>query len=415
MPPPCPTLPFRQTFPILSTNCSSGPRHLGTTYVQCARKEFSTYEQTGSEMAWLLRILGAVTIMGTVLPLIRSGQWFIRVWDFPRLQLLFLLVGVMIGIAFYHRSFSRTELIGWLAVCLVATLWQASHIVKFTPLFRVEVPAASDAASTYRLLVSNLHYETDTAQFGETVISELRDVSPDVLILVELDQDWRQALDDLANVYPYRHEEIRGEGLGLGVWSRLPLESPRTRFLVEERRPSIWAKLMFEGEPVNLVAVHPTPPGVDDSTGPERRDSRVRDAELVLIAKEVAARRNEPWIIAGDFNDVAWSHTTRLFKRLSGLNDPRVGRNFLGTFHSRYPLLRFPIDHVFVSDGFAMRNLQRHYITGSDHFAVSVDLSLVMRNAGTTPEPQGDDPAEATELLHQGIEDAQQRGVSAAP
>lgn len=182
--------------------------------------------------------------------------------------------------------------------------------------------------------------------------------------------------------------------------------------MVEDRRPSIWASLDFRGHRIGFVCVHPTPPGLKDSTGEGRRNSRVRDAELVLIAREIANFKDQAWLVAGDFNDVAWSHTTRLFKRISGLNDPRVGRSFMGTFHSRSPLLRVPLDHLFVSDGFEILSLSRHKTSGSDHFAVLGELSL-RRSEGVTPKPQGDDQQEANQLIAEGVEDAAARDVSA--
>lgn len=153
------------------------------------------------------------------------------------------------------------------------------------------------------------------------------------------------------------------------------------------------------------------PPGLEEPAGDGRRDSRERDAELVLIAKQVRDHPEQSWIVTGDFNDVAWSHTTRLFTRLSGLNDPRVGRQLLTTYHAEYPLLRYPIDHVFVSDGFTLHQLERIHLPGSDHFAIVANLQEPAIE-GVTPEARHDDLEEPEELVDEGKEDAKENGVA---
>ena len=198
----------------------------------------------------------------------------------------------------------------------------------------------------------------------------------------------------------------------MAVLSKFPILEAETRELISKRRPSIWLRLELDStHSLNFLGVHPTPPGLVDSTGDARRDSRIRDAELVIAAKEIAERSDEPWIVAGDFNDVAWSHTTRLFKRISGLRDPRVGRSFLGTFIAQYPPCRCPIDHVFLSHGFAVDQLARHRITGSDHFAVSATLVLEEK-LGTEPATASGDLEEARKITKEARETAEERGLT---
>ena len=363
-------------------------------------------------MIWLLRICATFLLLITVLPLIPTGKWYVRWWDFPRLQIGALLL-VLIAVCFVWtmKSGFQRETMLWASLLMTGLVWQCSHIVPFTKLWSPEVVSTPDDQSGIRILVSNLDYENENP---ESVPAELTAENPDILLLVEYDEQWQRRLSVIRNDYPFRHDEVRGEGLGMAIWSKLPFKMAETRHLIEDRRASLWVQLdLGSGPPVNFVGVHPTPPGLMDSTGDARRDSRVRDAELILIAKEIATRNNEAWIVAGDFNDVAWSHTTRLFKRISGMKDPRIGRNFEGTYIAQNPVCRVPIDHVFLSEGFSIGTLDRRWITGSDHFAVLATVAVEKPQAGVEPEPKEKDIVDAKEIVEQGKEDAVDRDVHA--
>ncbi len=363
-------------------------------------------------MTWIIRVLGVLLLTTTLLPLLSSGKWYIRWWDFPRLQLasLIAIVLVLLIATAINNTWSR-ELSLWAIVMVAALLWQSSHVIKFTPLWPKEVVDSSPAANRgepIKILMSNLKIDNPDPQ---QAVQRLLGENCDLMICIETDQAWIERLEPIRNQFDHHFEVPRDEGLGMAVYSRFEISDAETKHLVSERRPSIWCSLIREDKPpIQLVVVHPTPPGLLDSTGSERRDSRVRDAELTILAREIAHHDELNWIVAGDFNDVAWSHTTRLFKRVSGLKDPRVGRSFMGTYTAQYPIARCPIDHVFLSSGFAVKEIKRLRVPGSDHFAMTATVDLVL-NLGVEPQLQGNDQQDADELIDEGIEDAQQRKV----
>ena len=108
----------------------------------------------------------------------------------------------------------------------------------------------------------------------------------------------------------------------------------------------------------------------------EAETSSERDRELILVGQETA-ELNQPVVVAGDLNDVAWSDTTRLFRKISSLLDPRIGRGFFSSFHAGFPLIRWPLDHIFHSEHFGLVNIQRLPAIGSDHFPIFIELRLL--------------------------------------
>jgi hypothetical protein len=84
-----------------------------------------------------------------------------------------------------------------------------------------------------------------------------------------------------------------------------------------------------------------------------------------MAGREIA-QSHRPALVAGDLNDVAWSHTSRLFRRIAQMLDPRVRRGIYSTFHVRYWFLCWPLDHIFIkyddkgnNNTFLLRRLQR--------------------------------------------------------
>ena len=360
----------------------------------------------------LLVVLAVVVIVATVLPLFRSPYWWVRMFDFPRAQITVLAIAtlVLFGIANIGRAEAgpfEWTLFLLLGVCV---LYQSVRMAKYTPLWTEQTleatPAAAQSDRRVRLMMTNVLMEN---RQGERWLSVVRDADPDVIIAVETDQWWADTMrDGLADSHPNAVEVPQDDTYGMVVRSRLPILDYEIKHLTEPEVPSIFLRAELpSGEPVRMVFLHPRPPRPDIGQG-----SHLRDAELVKAA-EALDDYSEPAIVAGDLNDVAWSHTTSLFQDVSELLDPRVGRGVYNTFHADHWWLRYPLDHVFHSDDFALVDMRRLPHIGGDHFPMLVELAIdpAKRPMQDAPEAVGDEQEAAAETL----EDAREFKADESP
>lgn len=340
-------------------------------------------------MRYVLLGLAACIVLATLLASLRSDRWWMRVFDFPRLQLGMLgFVVLLVHLSVYSPG-SPWEM-GLLTALALASAWQAYRMFWYTPLAPLQVlPArgAPDEAPDLRLMVANVLMSNRQA---EGLLASIEREGPDLVLLLEPDAWWEERLRPLEAAFPWQVRRPQPNTYGMLLFSRRPLHEVEVRFLVEEDVPSIRARLALEGGPgVRLYCLHPRPPAVG-------QQSTWRDAELLQVARELHNEEG-PALVCGDLNDVAWSHTTRLFQRISRLLDPRVGRGFYNSFHAEHRLLRYPLDHVFFSADFRLRRLARLPAFGSDHFPIVVELDYQPqgRSAHEAPEMEADDRREA--------------------
>lgn len=312
--------------------------------------------------------LVAVVLFATLLPLSRRTIWWIRDLDFPRLQIA--IAGSVLLIAQCALlDFGDDEARALIVVNLACVLYQAWWILPYTRIFPNEVKVSPPGLAQDRIRILTANVLGPNRQV-DALIEQIHKHDPDIFVTLESDAWWQEHLDALEGEYKYAMKCPLDNLYGMHVYSKLPLEDSAIQFLVQEDIPSMHTMVTTPcGFKVRMHFLHPAPPSPT-----ENDESTERDAELLVVAKSVAGL-DTPVIVAGDLNDVAWSTTTRLFRKISGLLDPRVGRGMYNSFHADYWFARWPLDHLFHSRHFTLSFIQRLPACGSDHFPMLVELT----------------------------------------
>ena len=311
-----------------------------------------------------------VLVAITLAPFLPSNHWIVRDWEFPRVQISVLLVANIIFtlICFFEKSSAAYASMVVISICCL--IYQLYWIIPYTPIYPIQVAQAKEFNEQDSISIMTSNVLMTNREYGR-LLSVLKNADPDILITLETDQHWQDALSSLAEEYQYRVSQPLDNLYGMHLFSRLKLRNVVIRNLIEEDVPSIYCEVLLRNNIwVQCYFLHPAPPSPTENT-----ESTERDHELFLVAKE-AQFKKLPVIVTGDLNDVAWSPTTRKFRHLSGLYDPRIGRGMFNTFHADYRFIRWPLDHLFHSDDFKLVSISRLPSIGSDHFPLYTKLVL---------------------------------------
>ena len=337
----------------------------------------------------LVIVVSYLIVIISIIPLIRKDYWFFRVFEYPRLQKLFINFCLLLLVILFFKIISIHDKV--ITVLLLANMcYLIFQIYPFTILGKRQLLNATtdNPSKQISLFIGNVFQDNrNVSGYQECVLSK----DPDVVMLVETDKWWAGNLTTLNKKYPYKLLVPLENTYGMLLFSKFELQNSEVKYLVEKDIPSVHASIKLpSGDLIRFHGLHPTPPVPN-----ENPRSTERDKEILMIAKS-AKKSKLPVIVAGDLNDVAWSYTTELFSKVSGLLDPRKGRGFFNTFHAKYLFLRFPLDHIFCSNDFTLLDIQRMPNCGSDHFPMYIKLQYSPEKAAVQEEPQADQDEKQT-------------------
>lgn len=320
-------------------------------------------------MITVIIVCSLLIVLFTVLPLSRNKHWIVRTMDFPRAQISVFAFAILIA-SFLYLDLHVYLSIGLISAVLLCLLYQLWWVLPYTPFWPREVKSCKDENPDCRLSIITSNVLTPNKNVG-ALLDLVKKYQPDILVTLESDSWWEHQLSVLEVSMPYTVKCPLDNLYGMHVYSKLPLHDQEISFLIEDDIPSIHVAIeLRSGDLVRAHFLHPAPPSPTENI-----ESSERDAELIAVAKSVA-ESDQPVIVAGDLNDVAWSSTTRLFRKISGLLDPRIGRGMLNTFHVQVPIARWPMDHLFHSSHFTLCSIQRLPSISSDHFPLYTSLAF---------------------------------------
>ncbi|TXM77151.1 endonuclease/exonuclease/phosphatase family protein [Methylobacterium sp. WL69] len=335
-----------------------------------------------------LLVVALALSAASLIPLVPTEWWWVRLLDFPRLPFALGLLAVGLGLLFFLRESARltTSTLALVAVALTVDAWV---LRPYLPTGGVNINACP-AERRLSVMVANVQLGNRKAP---PLVEAVARVEPDLFLAMETDAWWDEALKPVLAAMPHALQRITGSYYGIHLYSRLPLVNGSIRHLAGQDTPAIVTGVTLRtGEVVDFVGIHPKPPQAWQS-------ARGRDAQLYAAA-DVLRTRVEPGILAGDLNATPWEIAVERMVRLSRLIDPRRGYGYVATWNAKAWWMRWPLDHVFHESGFATVSVERLDAFGSDHFPYLVRLC---RQAGggakAPPEREADDVAAANAIL----------------
>lgn len=342
----------------------------------------------------VITALAIIFIIFSALPLIKTSFWWIRILDYPRIQILILGTATIV---FYLIIVFPLGLVDYILLTFLglAMIYQSVMVFPFTMISGIQSVKTKNPEEnqTFSLLIANVRLKN---RKFEKLIHLVKQFQPDIVLAVETDHGWMEKLNAIEKDYPFQIKYPLKNTYGMLFYSKLKLKNPRINFYIKNDIPSIITEVyLHSDDTIKLYAIHPEPPK-------PLKDTDERDAEILLAGKAIRENK-EHALIFGDLNDVGWSYTTKLFRKVSEMLDPRIGRGMYNTYNANIPFFRWPLDHIFHTDHFKLVQLVRLSHIGSDHFPIYVKLEYTgHKNGQQAPKADHEELKEAEEKIENG-------------
>jgi endonuclease/exonuclease/phosphatase (EEP) superfamily protein YafD len=316
--------------------------------------------------------ISTLVIIASLLSLFYNlPYWYSKVLDFPRLQYFILGLICFVLFLFLNRKWKWPSIL--LGLGLVASI--VIHSVRIFPYWfgdKTVADAGKNISEENAVSILLANVLITNREYGK-VLDVVSKANPDIIIAMEVNQRWLNELESLKEDYPFDLEQPNEEAYGMALYSKFPLKNTQIKYLKHKNVPSFHCRVVLEsGKEFMLYAVHPVAPMPSD-----KYPDNVGEAEIELVrVGELVSQNQLPSMVAGDFNDVSWSNTSRLFGNDGKLNNVRLGRGLYNTFDANSSIMRWPLDHYYMTKEFKLVEIKRLNKIGSDHFPIFAKFVL---------------------------------------
>ncbi|WP_198045832.1 endonuclease/exonuclease/phosphatase family protein [Novosphingobium aquimarinum] len=320
---------------------------------------------------YAMAALSALALALVLISLVHTNAGFIRVLDFVREPALYGLAALALLALLTLRKWRWLIAAGFVLAAGIelARVWPYVSIAKE----EVVLERGQQADHCFSALALNVKMEN--TEYGR-VADLIARRNPDLLLLMETNRTWMEALEPALSRYPFVISKPFDNTYGMVFASRIPVDSARMVANTASNTPTLYATLRpASGRSIEFVGLHPRPPLPGQST--DARDKNIARAGAITPdgSSEV--------VVMGDFNDVPWSHTTRRFVREGHFLDPRIGRGSYPTFPASMPWLGWPLDQFFLKGKLSVAEFAVLDTVGSDHLPLEATVCLDQNPVGT--------------------------------
>lgn len=299
-------------------------------------------------------ILCALSLVGALafgLGFLGRLSWLLDL--FTHFRLYFLLYFILLLI----MAFIRKQKAAFLVNALLS-------LFIITSLYRFYLPAPEVGAGQ-GLKVCSINLLSSNHQYEE-VIRYIEEEDFDIVLFLEFNARWAEALSGLTEAYPHTHQKIREDNFGIALLSKLPLENSEVLVLSKANMPTLVSTVRYEGRELQVIGTHPVPP-----VGAFQFEARNEQFQKL---NQLVRDTEDEVLLMGDLNCSSFSPNFARITEGTSLRDSRLGFGLLPSWHARWFFLLVSIDHALLSDGVEVLQRAKGPYIGSDHFPLALVL-----------------------------------------